>query len=73
MEIKPKKHKTGKYQTYQTCNKCGGDNKIDPVDSIESYICEAETECTECGFKDYWAYGFFESLQDGYNSASRYK
>lgn len=61
------------YDSMRSCNRCGANkNKILIKDSIESIICECETTCTVCGFEDYWAYGFFESGQDGYDKALKY-
>ena len=51
-----------KYHDLYSCNKCGKNNKITVKDYIEGIICEASTVCLNCGFKDYWAYGFFESM-----------
>lgn len=59
------------YHNFNYCNKCGGLNKVKET-VVENAICEAETKCTECGFEDYWAYGFFESSQDGYDACKKY-
>ena len=54
-----------KYHCYQSCNSCSGTNSIKVIDSINGVLlCEAETICDKCGHKDYWAYGFFESMSD---------
>ena len=29
------------------------------------FVCKCVTRCVECGFVDYWAYGFYESKQMG--------
>jgi hypothetical protein len=60
------------YQRMTSCNKCGGLNEIDRNDFDGTAICEASTKCESCGFTDYWAYGHFESSQDGFNKADRY-
>ena len=61
------------YDSMRSCNKCGSNkNTIVVRDSIESTICECDTKCSICGFEDYWAYGFFESRQDGYDKALKY-
>jgi DNA-directed RNA polymerase subunit RPC12/RpoP len=52
------------YDEMMKCSKCGGKNKVIPVAHDEGYVCETETECQECGYKDYWAYGFFEGGED---------
>jgi hypothetical protein len=49
------------YDSYLSCNKCGGINKIKITDTIGYTICECETKCENCGFEDYWVHGFFES------------
>jgi hypothetical protein len=60
------------YQKLHSCNKCGSENKVKPNDMDGMHICEASTICKFCGFVDYWAYGHFESSQDGYDKAERY-
>lgn len=50
------------YHCPESCNKCGGLNSKDEIDwSPGGSACEIKTECQDCGFKDYWSYGFFES------------
>jgi hypothetical protein len=50
------------YDDCRYCNKCGErSNELFEKDSIANTVCEYETKCTKCGFKDYWAYGFYES------------
>jgi len=49
------------YQQYSSCNKCAGHNVLVKTWTSEGYIEEAETKCEDCGFKDHWSYGFFES------------
>ena len=34
---------------------------------------ETRTVCTDCGHVDYWAYGHFESGEDGLNAAKKYR
>lgn len=68
----PVKRKTA-FDSPDSCNKCGKQNILILKDSIDYLTpCEYETECTVCGFKDYWAYGFFESRQDGLNRSDKY-
>lgn len=55
-----------------SCNKCAGENEVEVVDTTESHICEARTTCKQCGFKDYWAYGFFESSTEMESKCRRY-
>lgn len=57
-----------------SCNKCAGDNQVTEVTQSEGgYILEAKTKCNDCGFKDYWAYGFFDSGQDMVSRCKRYR
>ncbi len=61
-----------KYHEPSSCNKCGkGINDFIgfPV-TIESHLCETKTKCIDCGFEDYWAYGWFDSscCEDGIES-----
>ena len=61
------------YDNKLYCNKCGKfSNKIYPTDFTEHIICEADTICEECGFKDCWAYGYFISSSEGYNASKKY-
>jgi hypothetical protein len=41
------------------CICCGGVNEVTNKDHIEHTLCEAETVCNDCGFINYWAYGYF--------------
>jgi hypothetical protein len=38
----------------------------------EGKMCEARTKCTVCGHEDYWAYGFFESMQHIESKCEKY-
>ena len=49
------------YHVVGSCNKCGEPNKVSCVSSGDGLLHEAMTECTSCGFEDYWGYGYFES------------
>ena len=53
-----------KYHRIDSCNKCGGKNEATSPSVDEGGIYESKTKCTDCGFLDYWAYGFYESSQD---------
>jgi hypothetical protein len=62
-----------KYDNVNTCNSCGGKNKL----SNESYLdriqlLECDCTCQECGFFDYWSYGFFASREDGFDQCDTY-
>jgi len=48
------------YHNVESCNKCAGKNTVHTV-AFEICLHEAETVCNDCGFQDYWAYGFFAS------------
>lgn len=52
------------YDDYCRCIKCDGKNKITDRDYINHTLAECDTECDECGHKDYWAYGFYMSRSD---------
>lgn len=61
---------SGQYDRPDSCNKCGEmNNRYDknPWDG------ETRTVCTDCGHVDYWAYGHFESGEDGLNAAKKYR
>ena len=53
-----------KYHNPDSCNKCKGKNDVDITAFDEGHMSEAKTECLDCGFNDFWAYGFFESGED---------
>ena len=56
----------------ETCNNCGSLNDVKWIDGAEGTMYEGETKCTCCEFNDYWAHGFFASMQDGYNRCEKY-
>jgi len=62
----------GFYHDYTTCNKCGGSTEYEIKDTIANSISECETKCKDCGFEDYWAYGYFESRCEGYDACTKY-
>jgi hypothetical protein len=62
-----------KYHRKETCNNCGSLNEIKWVDGEDGIMHEGETKCTCCGFSDYWAHGFFASMQDGYDKCEKYQ
>ena len=64
--------KVNEYHNYNSCNKCGKDNDWLITSVLDSQVAECHTTCNHCGFEDYWAYGWYESGQDGYNSCSKY-
>lgn len=62
------------YHCEDSCNKCGMDfsNELFDTSYEGSVLLEANTKCKECDHEDYWAYGFFESSQDGLNACVKY-
>lgn len=48
------------YESYEKCPKCQGENDMTIKDSVEGCPSEVETECQDCGFVGYWAFGFFK-------------
>ena len=60
------------YHEPSSCNKCKGLNKFTNEVWEESVMYETRTECTKCGHKDYWAYGFFESGSDMKSNCDTY-
>ena len=48
--------------SYHICPKCHGlnDYSINGYEG-DGHISEARTKCTECGHKNYWAFGHYES------------
>lgn len=59
--LAPLVNSPSKYHDKYKCVECEGVNDIEVSDSIDYTICECNTTCTECGFKSYWAYGFFNT------------
>lgn len=49
------------YHNQYSCIKCSSKNEIEVIDGDWAHTNECETTCKECGHKDYWAYGFFQS------------
>ena len=45
----------------ESCNKCTGENEIKIIDTDDGHISECETVCRNCGHRDYWAHGYFQS------------
>ncbi|WLG12802.1 hypothetical protein Q6344_09300 [Psychrobacter cibarius] len=60
------------YDEMTSCNKCGGHNNYN-AEALDGYtILEAFTICSVCKFKDYWAYGAFESRLEGFDNSKKY-
>jgi hypothetical protein len=55
---------TTNYHNIDACKKCGGQNITTPKAIDGGVISEAEIKCLDCGYRDYWAEGWFESSQD---------
>lgn len=62
-----------KFHNKGSCNKCGGQTSIKVVDSENGVVHECETACKDCGFVDFWAHGFFQSMQDGFDKCLKYE
>ena len=60
------------YHVLESRNRCSETNEVEVVDNTDGYTSEAKTECLTCGFKDYWAYGFFESSQERESNCKKY-
>lgn len=60
------------YHHKESCNKCCGTNNIVVTDFTDSFVSECETICSECGHKDYWAHGFFESGTEMKSNCRKY-
>lgn len=60
----PKSNEPTQYHCHDSCNACGGVNIYQVISTDGGHLSECKTECKECGHKDYWAYGFFESSQE---------
>lgn len=39
-----------KYDSYNSCNKCGNSNSYEVVATDEGYMSECHTTCNHCGF-----------------------
>jgi len=52
------------YHKPESCNKCKGLNDFIDPNYCDHYglLCETKTKCSECGFEDFWAYGYFKSI-----------
>lgn len=61
-----------KYHSIHSCNKCNGANKTIIPSVDERGIYESKTKCDDCGFTDYWAYGFYESSQSMESKCNTY-
>lgn len=52
------------YYNKHVCTKCRGVNSFVKPSIDEIGIYETATKCDDCGFEDYWAYGFFQSSSE---------
>lgn len=60
------------YHNPDSCNKCKGQNIFIKEIYDNAFLCEVQTKCSECGFEDYWAYGFFESSTEMKSNCETY-
>ena len=60
------------YDCPESCNKCKGANVFVTPYYEESQLYETKTICQDCGFYDYWAYGFFDSGGDMVSNCETY-
>ena len=49
------------YDDKHKCAICQSRNAVTVIDTLDYVTLEAETECSKCGDKNYWAHGFFMS------------
>jgi hypothetical protein len=69
---KERMSKLVKYHSIKSCNSCGGANRTLIPSIDEGGIYESKTKCDDCGFTDYWAYGFYESSQSQESKCDTY-
>ena len=62
-----------KYHNKHVCTECGGINSFVKPSIDEIGIYETATKCDDCGFEDYWAYGFFQSLSEPTDRQTAYE
>ena len=60
------------YHCMDSCNACGEKNELINPAYDERGVYETKTTCEECGHKDYWAYGFFESGSEMESKCQKY-
>lgn len=61
------------YHCWDSCNKCAGVNDYNVTSMLDNHVMlECETQCRDCGFKDYWAHGYFESGQERESRCKKY-
>lgn len=61
-----------KYHVAESCNRCAGVNEMINPAIDERGVYESKTKCKDCGFDDYWAYGFFESSSEMESKCATY-
>lgn len=49
------------YDDLFSCPECKAVQLVSPIVVEEGLVVEAETSCTNCEHKAYWAYGFYAS------------
>lgn len=60
------------YHRVESCNKCRGFNKLSRESYDSGHLHEASTKCVDCGFEDYWAFGYFESGAEMESKCEKY-
>ena len=60
------------YHCVETCNKCNGNNELINPSYESQFLHETKTICKDCGYVDYWAYGYFESGANGLSKCDKY-
>jgi hypothetical protein len=60
------------YDCPDSCNKCKGYNEYILPSYEGQTLIETSTKCQQCGFEDYWTYGYFESGANGLSNCIKY-
>tara|TARA_R110000868_G_scaffold224503_2_gene476645 strand:- start:404 stop:649 length:246 start_codon:yes stop_codon:yes gene_type:complete len=47
------------YEDEHVCRLCDGINSVKVIDTLDCVTLEAETTCSNCGHRNYWAHGLF--------------
>ncbi|QGH73661.1 MAG: hypothetical protein [Podoviridae sp. ctpVR23] len=49
-----------KYDDFDYCPNCSGENIVTPMENVNGHIAECVTRCVKCDHVDHWAYGHYE-------------
>lgn len=60
------------YHIVTSCNNCKGENELIAPSYEDGHLHETVTKCIECGFEDYWAYGYFQSGSEMVSNCEKY-